>query len=45
MDRPWMQHVVKGNPKEIEIPNISITQLLDKSIVKLSKSYGYDIFR
>ncbi len=34
MDRPWIKHVVEGNPIEIEIPNISITQLLEKSIAQ-----------
>lgn len=34
MDRPWMKHIVKGNPKEIEIPSISLTQLLDQSVKK-----------
>lgn len=34
MEKPWMQHVVEGNPKEIEIPDISLTQLLNQSIEK-----------
>ncbi|RNF38240.1 long-chain-fatty-acid--CoA ligase [Planococcus salinus] len=39
MERPWMQHIVEGNPKEIEIPDISLTQLLDQSI----QSYPHHI--
>ena len=34
MDRPWMKHVVEGNPKEIDIPMISLTQFLNESIEK-----------
>lgn len=34
MERPWLKHVVEGNPKEIDIPIISLTQLLDESIEK-----------
>lgn len=34
MERPWLKHVVEGNPKEIDIPTISLTQLLDESIEK-----------
>lgn len=30
-DRPWMQFVAKGNPKEIQIPEVSLLQLLDES--------------
>ncbi len=30
-DRPWMQYVAKGNPKEIQIPELSLPQLLDES--------------
>ncbi|MRG85955.1 long-chain-fatty-acid--CoA ligase [Salinibacillus xinjiangensis] len=32
MERPWIKHVVKGNPIEIEIPEISLVELLDESI-------------
>lgn len=36
MNRPWHKHVVKGQLKEIVIPEISITQLLDKSFATYS---------
>lgn len=32
MEKPWTKHVVKGNPKEVTIPNISLTQMLDESV-------------
>lgn len=32
MERPWMQYVAEGNPKEITVPNISLTTLLDQTI-------------
>lgn len=32
VDRPWLKHVVEGNPKEIDIPDISLKEMLDKSI-------------
>ena len=31
MERPWLQHVVEGNPKEIAIPDISLVELLGQS--------------
>ena len=34
VERPWLKHVVPGNPKEVKIPIISVTQLLDESIAK-----------
>ena len=34
MEKPWLKHVVPGNPKEVKIPLISIPQLLDKSIAE-----------
>ena len=34
VERPWLKHVVPGNPKEVEIPIISLPQLLDESIAK-----------
>jgi long-chain acyl-CoA synthetase len=34
MERPWLKHVVDGNPKEIEIPEISLTQLFQQSVEK-----------
>lgn len=32
MERPWLQYVVEGNPKEIEIPEISLVELLGESL-------------
>jgi long-chain acyl-CoA synthetase len=32
MERPWMKHVVDGNPKEIEIPSISLSQLFEQAV-------------
>ena len=49
-DRPWMQFVAKGNPKEIQIPELSLPQLLDESFATypdhiamtfLGKTYTY----
>ena len=34
VERPWLKHVVPGNPKEVKIPEISLLQLLDESIAK-----------
>lgn len=36
MEKIWTKHVSKGNPKEVVIPNISLTQMLDESV----KKYG-----
>ncbi|WP_339212574.1 long-chain fatty acid--CoA ligase [Solibacillus sp. FSL W8-0372] len=36
VERPWLEHVVPGNPKEIEIPIISLPQLLDESVATYS---------
>lgn len=33
-ERPWTKHVVEGNPKEIEIPLISLQDLLKESVKK-----------
>ncbi|HSI66887.1 MAG TPA: long-chain fatty acid--CoA ligase [Planococcus sp. (in: firmicutes)] len=32
MDRPWLQHVADGNPKEIHIPEISLSELFNRSV-------------
>lgn len=34
MERPWLKHVVEGNPTEIDIPEISLPQLFDDSVLK-----------
>ncbi|MFZ3591457.1 long-chain-fatty-acid--CoA ligase [Bacillus sp. DJP31] len=50
MERPWLKHIADGNPKEIEIPEISISQLFEQSVNKYehqtaitfyTKSYTY----
>ncbi|AOV07340.1 long-chain-fatty-acid--CoA ligase [Sporosarcina ureilytica] len=45
MDRPWMQHVAEGNPKHIEIPNLSLTQLLDEAIATYPKHTAMTFFK
>ncbi|SET34761.1 long-chain acyl-CoA synthetase [Salinibacillus kushneri] len=51
MEKPWLKHIVEGNPKEVEIPEISLPQLLNESIKKypnhtamtfFQKTYSYD---
>ncbi|WP_336059163.1 long-chain-fatty-acid--CoA ligase [Peribacillus frigoritolerans] len=32
MDRPWIKHIPSGNPIEIEIPEISLTELFFQSV-------------
>ncbi|GAB3055460.1 long-chain-fatty-acid--CoA ligase [Virgibacillus ainsalahensis] len=32
MEKPWLKHVAKGNPKEIEIPEISLMELFSESV-------------
>ena len=44
MDRPWMKHVVEGNPKEIELPTQSITQFLDESIKQFPNHVAMTFF-
>jgi long-chain acyl-CoA synthetase len=34
MEKIWNKHVVEGNPKEIDIPEISLTQLFNESVEK-----------
>ncbi|WP_285766861.1 long-chain fatty acid--CoA ligase [Peribacillus sp. SI8-4] len=34
MDRPWKKHIPSGNPLEIEIPEISLTDLFYQSVKK-----------
>ncbi|AQQ54079.1 long-chain-fatty-acid--CoA ligase [Planococcus lenghuensis] len=50
MERPWLAHIAEGNPKEIEIPDVSLSGLFDQSvetyanhtaITFFSKSYTY----
>ncbi|WP_203340608.1 long-chain-fatty-acid--CoA ligase [Planococcus beijingensis] len=50
MDRPWLKHVAEGNPKSIEIPNISLVELFRQSaeeyadhtaVTFFDKTYSY----
>ncbi len=50
MERPWLKHVAKGNPAEIDIPEISLPELLRASVDKYAdkiaitfyeKTYSY----
>ncbi|MBB6452442.1 long-chain acyl-CoA synthetase [Salirhabdus euzebyi] len=34
MERPWIKHVVKGNPAEVNIPDISLPALFHESVQK-----------
>ncbi|MCM3164042.1 long-chain fatty acid--CoA ligase [Metabacillus litoralis] len=52
MNRPWLKHVVEGNPVEIEIPEISLPDLFQRSVEKYEnkiavtfydKSYSYSL--
>ncbi len=37
LNRPWMKHVVEGNPKEIEIPNMSLVEFFEESVKRFPK--------
>ncbi|AOH54836.1 long-chain fatty acid--CoA ligase [Peribacillus muralis] len=37
MDRPWKKHIPSGNPLEIEIPEISLTDLFYHSVEKYAE--------
>ncbi|WP_085993039.1 long-chain-fatty-acid--CoA ligase [Oceanobacillus senegalensis] len=50
MERPWLDYVAKGNPTEIDIPEVSLPQLFNESVRKypnhqavtfLGKTYSY----
>lgn len=45
MRKPWMRHVAKGNPKEIEIPNVSLTQLLDEAVMAYADHTAMTFFK
>jgi long-chain acyl-CoA synthetase len=36
LDRVWQKHVVEGNPKEVQIPEISLNDMLQQSVEKYS---------
>ncbi|MFS0574572.1 long-chain fatty acid--CoA ligase [Sporosarcina sp. 179-K 3D1 HS] len=44
MDRPWTKYVVKGTPVEIEIPKITIPQLLEESIANFTEHTAMTFF-
>lgn len=36
MDRPWKKHIPQGNPIEIDIPEMSLTELFYQSVEQYS---------
>ncbi|MFJ7930359.1 long-chain fatty acid--CoA ligase [Peribacillus sp. NPDC096448] len=38
MDRPWIKHIPSGNPIEIDIPEISLTELFFQSVEQYSEN-------
>ncbi|GIO22551.1 long-chain fatty acid--CoA ligase [Oceanobacillus sp. J11TS1] len=44
MERPWLKHIVKGNPLELEIPEISLSQLFQNSVEKYSNHTAITFF-
>ncbi|KAB2338591.1 long-chain fatty acid--CoA ligase [Cytobacillus depressus] len=44
MARPWLKHVPEGNPKEIDIPVISVPQLFAESVHKYSNHTAITFF-
>lgn len=45
MDRPWMQYVADGNPKEIPIPDLSLTELLNQTIEQYPNHIAMTYFK
>ncbi|MFE8699442.1 long-chain fatty acid--CoA ligase [Cytobacillus sp. FJAT-54145] len=44
MERPWFKHIVEGNPQEIDIPEISLTQLFNQSVEKFRNHTAITFF-
>ncbi|MEI3613170.1 long-chain-fatty-acid--CoA ligase [Pseudogracilibacillus sp. SO30301A] len=44
MERPWLKHVAKGNPAEIDIPEISLPELLRASVDKYADKTALTFF-
>lgn len=44
MDRPWLKHVVKGSPKEINIPEISLSELFKRTVQKYADHTAITFF-
>ena len=44
MDRPWLQHVPKGMPQEVDIPEISLVQLFEESVRKYANHTAMTFF-
>lgn len=44
MDRPWLQHVPEGNPKVINIPEISLSQMFEESVRKYADHTAITFF-
>ncbi|MDW7673575.1 MAG: long-chain fatty acid--CoA ligase [Bacillota bacterium] len=42
--RPWFKHVVKGNPTEIEIPEISLPQMLKKTVAQFKDNIAISFY-
>lgn len=44
MEKPWFKHVVEGNPKEMEIPEISLPQLFSETVTKYASHTAMTFF-
>ncbi|WP_087972393.1 long-chain-fatty-acid--CoA ligase [Oceanobacillus rekensis] len=44
MEKPWIKHYAKGTPKEIDIPGISIPQILSETVEKYSDHTAITFF-
>src|SRR5699024_3838858 len=44
MEKPWDKHVVEGNPKEMEIPEISLQQLFSETVTKYASHTAMTFF-
>lgn len=44
MEKPWLKHVAEGNPKEINIPEMSLPELFNESVRKYSSKTAVNFF-
>src|SRR5690625_3332478 len=44
MEKLWFKHVVEGNPKEMEIPEISLPQLFSETVTKYASHTAMTFF-
>ncbi|MBT2570720.1 long-chain fatty acid--CoA ligase [Planococcus sp. ISL-110] len=44
MDRPWLKHVAEGNPKSIDIPDISLVELFERSTAEYGDHTAVSFF-